>query len=383
MNNVNKSIRTALLLGVACMATQSAVAQSIEDDGALSVPSYIVDGAIPPTKSPAVPSAPQPMKVQEEASEVALEEDEQNAAETVVASQAAAEEASAQSDEGVELDSVASASLEEEIREYEHSRGTGQRTGAESDKPCADPTKICRLQVNAGELEMLRLSSLHMNRLITPFSSPEIITTDLANFSHDVRGSSIYFQPNENTRSVLFIREKGLEDPVIQLGITGENVIPRQIALEFSEDTHFLPHGSGKSTDGTGMQMTAASIMQQVRSEFTTVAQMGIPDGFTLVSRTAALPEFCMNHNGARFSFAGGQKLSGADYDIYVGIVSNQTASEIHLDETWCSTESVMAVAFWEDVLLLPGHESEVYVAARQQSQSTYNERKSLIKGAR
>ncbi|WP_336107893.1 TraK domain-containing protein, partial [Thalassospira sp. CH_XMU1420-2] len=224
-------------------------------------------------------------------------------------------------------------------------------------------------------------SNMHMNRLVTPFERPEIVTTDQAKFQHRITGNSIFFQPKGELRSVIYVREKGTEDPVIQLGIAGNNVVPRQIALEFGDGEYFRPHGGRKTSESSGMAMTASSVMQQVRAEFTKVAQMSVPDGFNIVQRAARLPEFCMNHNGVTFSFKGGQKLSGADYDIYVGLVDNQTPSNVQLDETWCATEDVIAVAFWEDVLLPPGHQSEVYVAARHQEQPTYNERRSLLRG--
>ena len=378
MNNVKKSFRTVLLMGAACLAAPTALADSIEDPGALAVPEYILAGEMPPAKAKEAPE-------EGEQSAVPPAPEEEGEAEAVAVSDTPAmanvEDPEQGDEEPAKLDTTASASLEDEIRDYELSRGTGQKPDEDPAKPCSDATKICTLKVNVGELQMLQLSSLHMNRLITPFTDPEIITTDQEKFTHDVRGNSIYFQPVDDSRSLLYIRETGPEDPVMQLAIAGQGVVPRQIALEFSDGTHFPPNGSKNRRDNGEMDMAASSIMQQVRAEFTTVAQMGIPDGFTLVSRNAALPEFCVNHNGAQFTFAGGQKLSGADYDIFVGIVSNQTASDIRLDETWCSSESVMAVAFWEDVLLSPGHESEVYVAARQLSQPTYNERKSLIRG--
>lgn len=396
MKNFKQSFRTSLFVGCAYLATNVAYAGNIEDPGALAVPEYILSGEMP-SKS-RTPNAKTVTHSRTSMSEDAVQENAASATELQPGPQRKSdpeivsqtnikidEETPVPNAEPHKSNQNPSATLEEEIRDYERSRpqGVGQKLAEEPVKPCSDPTKICTLQVSVGELQMLQLSSLHMNRLITPFSDPEIITTDQDNFSFDVRGSSIYFQPIENSRSLLYLRERDTEDPVMQLAIAGQGVVPRQISLEFADKQYFRPHGSRIADDDSHLAMSAPSIMQQVRAEFTTIAQMGIPDGFNLVSHTETIPEFCVNHNGAQFSFSEGQKLSGADYDIYVGVVSNQTAADIRLDETWCASEAVMAVAFWEDVLLLPGHESEVYVAVRQQSQPTYNERKSLVKGAR
>ncbi|MFX4226365.1 MAG: hypothetical protein ACFHHU_00315 [Porticoccaceae bacterium] len=384
MNNAKKTLRTLLLASVACGISLPASAEG----GSMVVPEYIVTGGMPPSvpeapkvtkanASEAVEANAQAVDVEEKASNTAHIDDEKN---TLVREEMG-EAGNMLKDAAASEQPVVSASLEDEIRDHERSRGVGARPKEEEPNPCSNPTQLCTITVNTGQLEMLKLSSLHMNRLVTPFSRPEIVTTDQDNFKHDITGNSIYFQPKDGSRSVLYLREKGTEDPVIQLAVTGSNVVPRQIALEFADGTYYRPNGQSRSQDDQEPSMTAPSVMQQVRAEFTKVAQMGVPDGFNLVHRSERLPEFCENHNGVTFSFKDGQKLSGADYDIYVGVVDNQTAYSVQLDETWCAAQSVMAVAFWEDVLLPAGHQSEVYVAARHQDQPTYSERKSLIKG--
>jgi conjugal transfer pilus assembly protein TraK len=245
--------------------------------------------------------------------------------------------------------------------------------------PCADATKICTITVSPGRLEMLQLSSQHANRVITPFKDPEYAPKlDDSKASISISGSSLYIQPAENERIVMYVREKGTEQPVLQLGVLGARVIPRQIALEMEYGDDYLP----SSSINQGLtDLAALPVFQEIREQFTDLAQLNVPDGFTVSNKGEPIGHFCQNRAGVVFDYQSGQTLTGSGYDIFVVRANNNSQSPVQLDETWCASSRVLAVAFWPEILVEPGEASEVYIAARRPAKPGRAKRHSLIGG--
>jgi conjugal transfer pilus assembly protein TraK len=236
--------------------------------------------------------------------------------------------------------------------------------------PCADATKICTITVSPGRLEMLQLSSQHANRVITPFKDPEYAPKlDDSKASISISGSSLYIQPAENERIVMYVREKGSEQPVLQLGVLGARVIPRHDYLPSSSINQGL-------TD-----LAALPVFQEIREQFTDLAQLNVPDGFTVSNKGEPIGHFCQNRAGVVFDYQSGQTLTGSGYDIFVVRANNNSQSPVQLDETWCASSRVLAVAFWPEILVEPGEASEVYIAARRPAKPGRAKRHSLIGG--
>ena len=216
--------------------------------------------------------------------------------------------------------------------------------------------------ISPGETKAVMVSAGNVNRIITPFTAPDIITT-AAPDTFTVRSNVVYASPSGEAPISLYITEKGDESQAINL-ILGPNpkVASREIRLVMAG-----AQGAARST-GSVRQAGEWERNQPYEGTLTELlaklAKGSVPQGYDLaeVGDPSQAPR-CAQPTPFRVDFHGGQHLTGGQLEVWVGRVHHGGSREAEYAETGCAGDpDVRAVALWPSPRLRPGGMAEIYV---------------------
>ena len=233
--------------------------------------------------------------------------------------------------------------------------------GRRSPSPLAAGT----VSIAPGETKALVVSAGNVNRIVTPFAQPDIVTTSPDQFT--VRQNVVYAAPAAGDPLTLYITEKGDETRAISLILMPQvNVASREFRLVMAGSGTAVPHGAGSVRQ-------AATWEQSQPFEVTLTDLMAglatgvVPQGYDLAAAAdpAAAPR-CAAPAPFRIDFDQSQLLTGGQLEAWVGMVANAGGTTAELSETACATTpNVVAVAIWPSPRLQPGAQAEIYVVRR------------------
>ena len=235
----------------------------------------------------------------------------------------------------------------------------GRRSPASS-----DPLSAGVIIVAPGETKALVVSAGNVNRIVTPFSQPDIVTTAPDQFT--VRQNVVYAAPAAGDPLTLYITEKGDELTAISL------VLVPQVKVAAREFRLALAGRSGRPQLTGSVQKAAAWEQDQpyeamLADLMARLAAGGVPQGYDLSTWVdpTATPR-CAATAPFRVDFSRGQQLTGGQLEAWVGTVGNAGSAAAELAETACATTpEVVAVAVWPSPRLQPGELAEIYVVRR------------------
>ena len=241
------------------------------------------------------------------------------------------------------------------------------------------PLAAGTVSIAAGETKALLVSAGNVNRIVTPFNQPDIVTTSPDQFT--VRQNVVYAAPAAGDPLTLYITEKGDETRAISLILMPQvNVASREFRLVMT--------GSGTGVPrGTGSVRQAAAWEQSQPFEVTLTDLMAglaagaVPQGYDLAMAAdpAAAPR-CAAPAPFRIDFDQSQQLTGGQLEAWVGMVANAGGTAAELSETACATTpEVVAVAIWPSPRLQPGQLAEIYVVRRVTAAAARQPRPSLL----
>lgn len=257
--------------------------------------------------------------------------------------------------------------------------GKGDAAGS-SDGSADQEVEPLTLQLKPGVTEVLPIAKNHLNRIVTPYSTPRVRTT--SNAKVKVEGHVVYVASRSEAPITLYIMPSDSEAQALSLALVPRAVPPKEITLELAD-----PKGQGRARriDAGAAHAWEESqpYVQTIQQLLSGLARGKVPSGYGIDSITAAMwqPD-CSRPEGAdlQYDFAGvGQRVSGGSLIAYVGRVTNVDDEVIELDERWCRTEGVVATAFWPRIIVKPGEQSEVFVVRRRRVESAAPERPSLL----
>jgi len=247
--------------------------------------------------------------------------------------------------------------------------------GRKSQGPPAEGT----VRMAPGETKALVVSAGNVNRIVTPFAQPDIVTTSPDQFT--VRQNVVYAAPTAGDPLTLYITEQGDESRAISLILVPQvNVASREFRLVMAGSDMEVPRA-------TGSVQKAASWEQSQPFEVTLTDLMAglaagaVPQGYDLAMAAdpLAAPR-CAAPAPFRVDFASGQHLTGGQLEAWVGTVRHTGGSPAELAETACATTpEVVAVAIWPSPRLQPGELAEIYVVRRVTAAAARQPRPSLI----
>lgn len=225
-----------------------------------------------------------------------------------------------------------------------------------------------KIVIRPGVNEIIPIARMHANRIVTPFRNPEVISTSLTGGSAtDGKCGEICVKGN-----VVYVStEQGSEEQAISITMLPRNIPPREVFLELPAG--LTPSSSAANDAIRGNNYEAESFerslpyVETLRTMLREVALGHIPSGYSLGNTAGARNIPSCKQTDLRFNFKDGQRLTGHNLDIYVGVVRNVGKFPVEFEEASCGSHQTAAVATWPLHVLQPGQSTEVYVVMKEE----------------
>lgn len=247
-----------------------------------------------------------------------------------------------------------------------------------------------KIAMQPGANVYIPISRNHPNRLITPFTHPQVISTSLTGGKKGecgevcVRDGIIYITTDSTQPVTAFITQKDNEEIAFSVTMLPRAIPPREV--HFTLPKHIVERANTKRGNRAGQSSAEAWETEQpyidtIKKALRHVALQEIPPGYTIraVKETDAVP-FC-SHPGLKIDFGRGQILEGHNLDIYVGVITNNAKTPVEFREESCGGWRTAAVTSWPLKVLEPKEETEIYIVTKRGEEVAPDTmRRSLIK---
>jgi conjugal transfer pilus assembly protein TraK len=215
-----------------------------------------------------------------------------------------------------------------------------------------------------GVTEIIRIARSFPNRLVTPFESAEVITTD-ENLTHDGVGGAVIVATASDRPIGIFIQDRN-SDRAIPLVLIPEDIPQRDVRFILDESWGPPILRNSPETIASGALPSAQSdYVEYVKSIMRTLAKGEVPEGHAL---SPVQPELAPACQVPGIQMRIGQMLEGAKTRIAIYTATNSTQSTIPVQESGCYRSGVLAVSAFPRPVLEPGQDTEVYVVLRKDS---------------
>jgi conjugal transfer pilus assembly protein TraK len=218
----------------------------------------------------------------------------------------------------------------------------------------------------------------HLNRIVTPFASPQVRTVSPA--TTQVDGSALYVATTSEDPVSLFITEAGDTATAISLTLAPRHIAPREVRLVLTGALVRTSAPVARPRDPVGRD--DEPYVEQIAAAFRALAQSRVPAGYGLRPAGRGERAVCLQPG---LAVTTAQVLEGRGLRILAARVRNQDKRPLEIAERTCRGDAgtpVAAVAAWPRVALVPGQETELYVALRpRESDAETRDRPSLLGG--
>ncbi|MEC4747580.1 type-F conjugative transfer system secretin TraK [Methylomicrobium sp. Wu6] len=211
-----------------------------------------------------------------------------------------------------------------------------------------------------GRTESVIVAKGKLNRIVTPYAEPKVLTVD--NVETKIDGSAVYIATDSETPVSMFISDAETGDAALLQLSPQELITPVEIRIEADASKAAQVEVGSSKTDRLFRQ--DSPYINEVKAVMQNLGKQQIPQGFTLEEVTDELrgKAFCHDPN---LTYWAGQLLSGHDSRIVVLIGQNNGNATVIFEEAFCASEDTMAVAAWPKVRLEPGEKTEIYLLLR------------------
>ncbi|MBS3955636.1 MAG: type-F conjugative transfer system secretin TraK [Methylomicrobium sp.] len=210
-----------------------------------------------------------------------------------------------------------------------------------------------------GRTENVIIAKGKLNRIVTPYAEPKVLTVD--NVETKVDGSAIYIASDSDSPVSMFISDSESGNAASLQLSPQELVMPVEIRIE--ADPKANANEAGASRNDRLFRQDSPYITE-VKAIMQNLSKQQIPQGFTLEDLTDELRAMTFCHDPG-LTYWPGQLLSGHDSRIIVLIAQNNGLVATTFEESFCASENTMAVAAWPKVRLEPGEKTEIYLLLR------------------
>jgi conjugal transfer pilus assembly protein TraK len=236
------------------------------------------------------------------------------------------------------------------------------------------------IRVAPGTTAIVEVAIDHLNRIVTPFSAPQVRTVSPA--TTQVDGNAVYVATANEDPVSLFITEKGDTATAISLTLAPRHIPPREVRLVLTGGVVRTPVRTAKPQ--RPMARSDQPYVEHLATAFRALARNRVPPGFRL--RKAGRKErVACRQPGLSVTTA--QVLEGRGLRMLTARARNRGKHPIVLDEHRCGADAgtgVAAVAAWPKSRLAPGEETELYIALRPREPALErDDRPSLLGGRR
>lgn len=229
------------------------------------------------------------------------------------------------------------------------------------------------LMMEPGVNQIINIATGHPNRVVTPFSTPAVVSSSLTGMSASgecgeicIKENVVYVATDKAHPVTMFITEKGSEAQALSVTMVPKRIPPREVFLKMKDGLVNGSYGSFAGNSKAESWEKSQPYIETIRSVFRSAALGEIPPSYNIgkVPKSANLPS--CESPGIRVDFANGQLMSGHSINVFVGVATNNSSRPIEMKEAWCGDWDVAAVAMWPRNVLGPGEKTEVFVAKKQ-----------------
>ena len=230
------------------------------------------------------------------------------------------------------------------------------------------------IAMKPGKNVYIPISRDHPNRLITPFSHPQVISTSLKSGKKGecgevcIRDGIIYITTGSTQAVTAFITQKDNEEVAFSVTMLPRAMPPREIKFTLPQavvDKVNAKRGSRTLSTAEGWEQ-GQPYVDALRGALRQVALQEIPPGYSLRATKEIDPIPACKHPGLSIDFSQGQVMEGFNLDIYVGVAENVSATPVEFIEQTCGGWRIAAVTSWPLKILKPGQKTEVYVITKK-----------------
>ncbi len=211
-----------------------------------------------------------------------------------------------------------------------------------------------------GRTESIVIAKGKLNRIVTPYADPKVLTVD--NVETKIDGSAVYIATDSEMPVSMFISDTETGNAASLQLEPLELVTPVEIRIEQDPSKASPTEAASSRTDKLFRQ--DSPYVAEIKAIMQNLGKQQIPQGFTLEEVTDELRTASICH-AANLTFMPGQLLSGHDARILVMIAQNNGLAARVFEEATCAGENIMAVAAWPKVRLEPGEKTEIFILMR------------------
>ena len=213
------------------------------------------------------------------------------------------------------------------------------------------------ITVQEGTTEVINISRGYLNRIVTPFENPKLVTVNSLQFQKE--GSSIFLSASgEAPVGVHIMSNDPLDTRSISLALVPRPIPPRTIELRWPNQ-QLDPVVARITGQRAARWEESQPYVDGVIELFGTLARGEVPPGYALLGGNDGLS---CDIPGLTMSV--GQQLLGSHFTVYVFLASNPGPEGVEiLQHAGCLSSRVLAVAPWPRAYLGPGESTELFVA--------------------
>jgi conjugal transfer pilus assembly protein TraK len=211
------------------------------------------------------------------------------------------------------------------------------------------------ITVTPGASEIVRVAAGYLNRIVTPFENPKLLSVNQLEVQKE--GSSLYIAASSERPVGVHVLSNDPEDSrSISLTLVPARIPPRTVTLKWPDSP---ADASGAASSAKAKRWEEAAPYEEALLQLVQVVARGkIPEGYALAERTQPLP--CAL---AGVKFTTGQRMSGSHFSVFVLRATNTSRSTIEISRNGgCEFPGVVVVAPWPLAYLEPGASTELYV---------------------
>ena len=231
------------------------------------------------------------------------------------------------------------------------------------------------IMATPGVNQLTTVAVSHLNRIVTPFDQPEVITSGGATV--EVRDNVVLHRHELRSPTLsMYVTEKGEESEAISL-----TLVPRRVPRVKSpcisvRDATWCRWFRAYGANGNPLPMRSNSRIRKadaweksddyvstLTSLLNQLALGQMPVGYDLMDWDGTSPP--CQQTGVIYSFANGQTIKGSELHVQVGVAYNDSDQPIEIDEQACGDWRVAAVAAFPSLALQPGERTEMFVVMK------------------
>lgn len=256
------------------------------------------------------------------------------------------------------------------------SNGVPRPIGSNAKTPVAvNNYSDSRLVMQSGVNQIVPIAVGHLNRLVTPFSQPIVLTGSKANYQ--IEQNVVYIGTEIEEPVTIFINEKDDQTRSFSLTLVPQRIPPRELFLSFSDGFQMAGNYSNRNAE---KWETSQPYVDTIKSLFRHLALGEVPQGYSISGISSNVPIPNCQMPGLSFDFSRGQLLMGHSLSVVIGVAQNISGAPVEFKEAACGNWDVAAVAAWPHNMLNPNQKTEVYIARRvQKSTGNVTKRPSLV----